>query len=1307
MSKKHTTRDSFIALFVAYLIIGFLVTLLLYNSWKEKEESHFAEYQVVLDTGFHANIQMYHLAMESFFYNSLNAPEVQKLLDKSINAPQDQINRLRGRLYRMLYPVYERMRDANLMQLQFYTPEGKSFLRFHQPDHYGDSLLNARPVIRKSVTEHSIVEGFEGGQMRPSFSYAFPIFYQNTYVGGVEVAVSTRSIINSLKELAPESDYLFILQKNQAEKHLFKEQRWLYTESTIHPDYLQVDINAILPESPKPLSDEINVLNQRLRNRPSVQHRINNREPITFNSRVAKTSYTVCFLPITNIEEAFTGYLISYSKDLFPRENRKEYLLWYISVLILLGAFFVLLLKLRIQSNILIKEEESLITIANTLAEGVYVQNVEGVITVINAAVTHLLGYTEQELIGQCAHTLFHSHETNQQDKDSCPIHQAAVNNEGYDGEEIFLTKDGHFLQVEVSSRNIIEDGQSSGLVVTFRDVSDRKKIENQLLESEQVQRTLMESMPVAMVIIDEQTKIIEHVNPTAEEVLGLSSDKIVGHICHKFICPADVNSCPISNFNQEIDSSDRIILRSGDTPVPVLKTVRRVMLRGKNKLLECFIDISIRKEAEQAMLQANQAKTAFLANMSHEIRTPMNAILGMTHLTLGTDLTEQQRDYLTKSHRAAKSLLGIINDILDFSKVEAGKMELETIDFNLYDILDNVLYVTEMKVYDQDVALTAGIDRNVPKKIQGDPLRLEQVLINLAGNAAKFTEYGFIKIWVSSTTLPDGRVNLTFTIEDSGLGMKPEKLDELFTPFTQADASTTRRFGGTGLGLSISNRLIELMGGTLQAKSTEGIGSKFSFTVPFQRGVEEKPPVPITGLHILIVESHKHTYEMLQECLFSCGAIPTIANNAATARKYLTTKSFDLLFVAEEMYHDITETLHQQFTGSQIILTPQGKKRRAESSSKQRKITLPKPIGYSSFIHALQFALQGTANTENTSQKIQFAPAKILVVEDNIVNQQVAQALLNEMGLEVYLANDGKEALQILATQDFDLVFMDVQMPVLDGFAATKEIRAQQKWHDLPIIALTAYATHKESEEIIATGMNDHLTKPIEVNKLVAMLKNWLPLVEKEEKKKSSAPPQSPGQSILNTTAALPRFAHNKELFHQALSTTVASYGDCFQKLSQLLAQNHRDEARMLVHTMRGEMGTVGAETVFRLCSELEDILTQNKLDTPIDTLLRELKDAIEQFSNAAQHLLKGKNNVSEPVISSAALENIKQLLTALQLRRPLDCSKTIEQLLKIDGMTERYPDIEKIAVFIDSYKFEKAHNLATELYQKIKQAH
>ncbi len=1223
--QKYKSRQSFVALFILYLVCSFLVTSFLYKSWKIKEKSHFSEYHIILDTGFNSSLQMYRLAMESFFYNSLNTPEVQTLLNDSIDATPEEMNRLRGQLYRMLYPVYERMRNANLMQLHFYTHDGDSFLRFHQPEQYGDYLLNTRPVIRKSIEEHRVIEGFEGGRIQASFSYAFPILYQGGCLGGVEVAVSTRSIIDSLKELDAKREYAFILQKERAESYLFKQQQWLYGEADIHPKYLQVDSNAILPESPKPLPAAINTLNKILRTDPAVQRRMNNEETITLNKKVGETCYTVCFLPVSNVHGLFTGYLISYSKDSFPQQNLREYLLWYVSVLILLTAFFFLLLKLRSQSNALIREKENLFAITNTLAEGVYVQDVKGVIVWVNSAATHLLGYAEDELLGQFAHDLFHYHEKNQQALNFCSIYQAAVNEKEYDGEEIFSTKEGRFIQVKVSCRSIIENGEFSGLVVAFHDVSDRKKIEAQLLENELIQRTLMESMPVAMVIIDEQTKVIEHVNPAAENILNISAKEITGNICHKFICPAEVNHCPLSDLNQETDSSDRMILRSGSDPLPVLKTVRRVMIQGKTKLLECFVDISIRKEAEKALLQANQAKSDFLANMSHEIRTPMNAILGMTHLTLGTDLTEQQRDYLTKSHRAAKSLLGILNDILDFSKVEAGKMELENIDFNLCDILDNVLYVTEMRVYGRDVELTAGLDRNVPRQLKGDPLRLEQVLINLSGNAAKFTEQGFVKIWVDSVTFANDRVNLTFAVEDSGAGMKPEQLDELFVPFTQADASTTRRFGGTGLGLSISSRLIELMDGTLEVKSAEGVGSRFFFTIPFEVGRDENLPVNIEELQILIVDPRQNSREVLQEYIASLRGVPTAAEDGTRALEHLARRNFDLLILAEELPDISAHELQQQFTGPVIILTPQGKKRDAVISDEGKNVVLSRPIGHNSLIQALQLALYGTTNTADKGEKVKFAPAEILVVEDNMVNQQVAEALLNEAGLSVSLADNGEEALQLLEKKKFDLVFMDIQMPVLDGFATTREIRLQPQWKELPIIAMTAYATHEECKEIISTGMNDHLAKPIEVTELIAVLKKWLPLANEGEEEQKPSTSTVPPQSILNIKAALPRFADNEKIFHEALCSTVTSSTDCAGELSDLLAKEQLDKARTLVHKMRGEMGTVGAEDIFVICTEMEERITRNELDN-IDRLIGDLSLAIEQFSVCVQELVKTK---------------------------------------------------------------------------------
>ncbi len=536
---------------------------------------------------------------------------------------------------------------------------------------------------------------------------------------------------------------------------------------------------------------------------------------------------------------------------------------------------------------------------------------------------------------------------------------------------------------------------------------------------------------------------------------------------------------------------------------------------------------------------------------------------------------------------------------------------------------------------------------------------------------------------------------------------MKPEQLDELFVPFTQADASTTRRFGGTGLGLSISSRLIELMDGTLKAESAEGVGSRFFFTIPFEAEKDENLPVNIEELQILIIDPQQNSREVLREYIASVRGVPTVAEDGTKALDHLARQNFDLLIIAEELPDISAHELQQQFTGPVIILTPQGKKRDSVISAEEKDVIISKPVGHNSLIQALQLALHGTTNTADKREKVRFAPAEILVVEDNMVNQQVAEALLNEAGLSVSLADNGEEALQLLTKKRFDLVFMDIQMPVLDGFATTREIRLQPQWQELPIIAMTAYATHEECKEIISTGMNAHLAKPIEVNELIAVLKNWLPLANRGEEEQEAATVAIPHQSILNIEAALPRFADNEKKFHQALCSTVASYTDCAGELSALLAEKQLDKARILVHTMRGEMGTVGAEALFAICTELEKRITREKLDN-IDGLLGELALAIEQFAACVQELSKTKESSVEPAVSPAAtLAIIDELLTALQLRRPLDCSKTMEQLLKIEGVTKSYPEITRLSSLIDNYEFAKALDLAAELHKEMKQAH
>ncbi len=1313
MEQNYRFKQELGILLFFYLAGCALLSFFLYNSWQEEEKKHFSRDQIILDTGLISSEQTYHLVVENFFRNSLDTMAVQSILREKIDAKIDAKNgakkeeeaSLRRRLYRLLTPAYNKMRKDGLMHLQFYDPDGESFLRFDQPEHHGDLLQSTRPVIAQSIDKCSAVQGFSGGRLQAAaFSYTFPIFSQGSYLGGVEVAVSVQSILVSLLHLDPGRQYSFVLHKESILPHLLTKYPQHYKKTLIHDGYLETGSSSSI-EGAGLQSVDTSAINDFLRQSSFAQKSMDKKESFVFNRQVKKEFYTICFRSIADSKGGFIGYLISYARDSFPYENSREYLLWYLVDLALLTLSFFLFARLRIQGKILMSEQENLITINNTLSEGVYVQDISGKIIRVNNAASQILGFTKEEMLGRFAHDLFHFQDENKAEQ-NCRILQGILTDGGYDGEDYFQTKDRRLLQVRVSCRSIVKKGKATGAVVAFHDVGKRKKMEKQLRESEFVQRTLMESMPVAMVIIDEESKKIEHINSAAETLLDISVAEVVGNVCHKFICPADVNRCPISDLGQVIDSSDRVVLRAGRTPVPVMKTVRKVMINGKSKLLECFIDISARKQAEEAMMQANQAKSDFLANMSHEIRTPMNAILGMTHLTLSTDLTELQRDYLTKSHRAALSLLGILNDILDFSRVESGKMELESIDFDLCDILDNVLYVTEMKVYGKDVELTAGAHGDVPRFLKGDPLRLEQVLINLAGNAAKFTEQGYIKIWVDAVESSADEVKLIFAVQDTGVGMKPEQMDQLFQPFVQADASTSRHFGGTGLGLSISNRLITLMGGVLDVRSEEGVGSTFFFTIPFNLGEQQKLPVDIAGQHILIADSHENTCEVLLGHLTFLGARPVAVHDGNAALQLMNEENFDLLIAAKKMPDMPGRILQQKFAGSVIVIESQGKIRNTSDSLPGKEMILSRPVGYKSLVQLLQLLLKGTSGTDERGKIARFAPAQILLAEDNVVNQQVAQALLEEIGLSVSVVNNGQEALNTLKKRTFDLVFMDIQMPVLDGFEATRQIRLQPQWKDLPIIAMTAYVTEQERAEMISSGMDDHLAKPIEVEKMVTLLKKWLPVTGMEQGLITHQPSATPTPEVINTAAALPRFAGNKELFHKALVSTAATYEGCAAELEKLLEEERLEEAQFFAHTLRGVMGNIGAEHIFLLASELEESLiekTENNRDAAIERLAAAIKEFVSHVEAMVnQTSKKGDSEQQSCDITPAVL--MGDLLEALRLHRPVDSRRIMEELRGVEEVEEWYPLslVGQLSTLVENYEFDKAFALASKLHKE-----
>ncbi|KUI96659.1 response regulator [Vibrio sp. MEBiC08052] len=831
------------------------------------------------------------------------------------------------------------------------------------------------------------------------------------------------------------------------------------------------------------------------------------------------------------------------------------------------------------------------------------------------------------------------------------------------------------------------------------------------LQDSEAFSRTIIDGAPSSVVIVDEQGKILLW-NQTAEAIYQYRGQDVLGKDCTELlnmVMPetlAEILQPPLSIQDQarvygeffEVET----YTKSG-VMIPVDLGVTIFMLNNRCQGALFLRDVSARKSVENELYDAREkaeealkVKSMFLANMSHEIRTPMNAIIGMSHLALKTNLTTKQHDYLSKIHNSASLLLGIINDILDFSKIEAGKLTIENVSFELDDIFHNVSMLNGQKAFDKGLELLFSVPRGLPKKLCGDPLRLGQVIINLVNNAVKFTEQGEISVSVREVERQAEQIQLEFIVSDTGIGMGPEQVEQLFTAFTQADGSTTRKYGGTGLGLSICQRLVELMGGSIRVESEPGKGSHFIFDVWLKanrgaRTVSEGLPNTLDGIRVLVVDDNEHALMVMGDMLDVLPHKPLLVNHADEALVQIDAsmaagKPINLVLMdwnmpdmdGIETCRKIRQTVPQEHQPYIVMVTAYDKDELAHVSEElQLSGYLSKPVGQSKLFDLLVTLFGPSEHLSHRSSADRFARfqddltgIRVLLVEDNDINQQIALELMEGWGLDVTVANHGREALSLLAqslddTAGFDVIFMDLQMPEMDGYEASEHIRSNPAYDDIPLIAMTAHAMVEERERCFGLGMNDHISKPIDPNVLLSTIQKWChteqPAAVDSPQDQVSTRTLTLAQSSLSQLGKLAfldyrnglmRVAGNEQLYQRLLSQLIDKEHDIVPRIQTALEQEERAQAILMAHTLKGSAANLGLMLLSDIAARIEMAIKHEEGNDALAAILREAEKHIAQLVPALCQTLKRPEPAAqqENSLTQAHITVIHQLVALLE---------------------------------------------------------
>ncbi|NRR30219.1 response regulator [Oxalobacteraceae bacterium] len=887
---------------------------------------------------------------------------------------------------------------------------------------------------------------------------------------------------------------------------------------------------------------------------------------------------------------------------------------------------------------------------------------------------------------------------------------------------------------------------------------------ERALLANEERFRALVEGAPEAIVVVDANAAgsasgtggAILHFNSKAEQLFGRSGEELRGMQIQEFY---DAGEMDTDNLRENILSNseralrgeslvfERTVRTKDDRAIPCEVWLNRLTAGGQTLLRASFIDISKRKQAEAelarhhqhleelvadrtealsvALAQAQEAsrtKSIFVSNVSHEIRTPMNAIIGMSNLALDLKLEPKARNYIEKVLRAAENLLGIINNILDFSRVEAGKLTLEMIPFRLDDTLDNLATLVGLRAESKGIELLFRVDPEIPTALVGDALRLGQILINLGNNAVKFTEGGKVVVDVVQLGRIDSEIELQFSVSDSGIGMTPEQCERLFQAFSQADSSTTRKYGGSGLGLAICKELTELMGGRIWVESALGQGSVFHFVCKF--GVQPEAVEPLAdvrdllrGERILIVDDNPVSLDIMTAIATQLEMAVVLARDGVEALARLSDTPVDVILIDWKLPHmDGMECVRQLQLGPGaalpvLMMTAHGRED-ALAFARERAIrlagVLTKPIIATKLVHALATALGKVLVTrteqlrdEPRAQALaKLAGAHLLLVEDNDMNQELAQDLLAKAGITVTLAGNGSEALELLAhAGPFDGVLMDCQMPVMDGYTATREIRRQPQWQSLPIVAMTANAMSDDRDKVLQAGMNDHIAKPLNVQQMFITLAQWIT---------PAHPAVPPAPAPRHALGAAAEFAGLRGLDAPAGLAAVGESPAMFRKMLRKFRQDQAgfdaafgaartagDDvlARRLAHTLRGNAGMIGALQVQAAATALEQACASAAPGPRLDDLQARLAGELDiVLSGLAALNLEPEATPAPPALDSAALRAGLERLRALLDDSDAAALGLAEQLARAAQGSPVEAPLRAIAAAAEDFDFDLA---------------